>query len=91
MGTGAETNWPQNSSGERKATIFMRVAQALFPEMYEQEPKTLADRVKAKIEWYVIFILQSISCLYSLVLEQAHCTVSEARQATSGDWRWHWG
>src|ERR1700728_1733356 len=87
----AETNCLQNSSGERKATIFMRIAQALFPELYEQEPKTLADRVKAKIEWYVTFIFQSISSLYSLVLEQAHCAVSEACQATSGDWCWHQG
>jgi hypothetical protein len=56
MGTQAETNCLQNSSGERKTTIFMRIAQASFPEMYAQEPKTLADRVKAKIEWYVIHI-----------------------------------
>src|SRR5882762_11189501 len=47
----------QNSSGEQKTAIFQRIGQALFPAMYEQEPKTVADRVKSKIEWYVQWCL----------------------------------
>ncbi|KZP08127.1 hypothetical protein FIBSPDRAFT_666447, partial [Athelia psychrophila] len=43
----------EKTTGERKITIFQWIGEALFPEFFALEPRTITDRVKAKTEWLV--------------------------------------
>lgn len=47
----------QNTSGERKTTVYRRVGKALFPDLYNQEPTTVGDRMKSKVERCDIYYL----------------------------------
>lgn len=47
----------QNTSGECKTTVYRRVGKALFPDLYNQEPTTVGDRMKSKVERCDIYYL----------------------------------
>ncbi|KAJ6555530.1 hypothetical protein B0H10DRAFT_1690033, partial [Mycena sp. CBHHK59/15] len=40
----------ENTSGDRKITVYERIAQEMFPEEYKDHSKTLGARVKGKTE-----------------------------------------
>ncbi|KAJ7740346.1 hypothetical protein B0H16DRAFT_1424231 [Mycena metata] len=41
----------ENTSGDKKVTVYKRIGQAIVPEFYELEPATVGDRCRAKIDW----------------------------------------
>ncbi|KAJ7184067.1 hypothetical protein C8R46DRAFT_882667 [Mycena filopes] len=40
----------ENTSGDNKIKVFERIASKLFPDEYQEHPKTLGKRVKGKVE-----------------------------------------
>ncbi|KZP09652.1 hypothetical protein FIBSPDRAFT_687819, partial [Athelia psychrophila] len=49
----AGTKKGEKTTGERKITIFQRIGEALFPDFYALEPRTVTDHTKAKTEWLI--------------------------------------
>jgi len=41
----------ENTSGDRKTTVYKRIAQVLLPEHFAIDPSKSGDRVKSKIEY----------------------------------------
>jgi hypothetical protein len=42
----------QNTSGESKVAVYSRIAQKMFPDDFREHSKTLANRVKSKVDEY---------------------------------------
>jgi hypothetical protein len=40
----------QNTSGERKVTVYKRIGQAVLPDLFTLDPNVVADRIKGKLE-----------------------------------------
>ncbi|KAF8156110.1 hypothetical protein B0H34DRAFT_752270 [Crassisporium funariophilum] len=40
----------ENTSGETKVTVYNRIAEAILPDMYALDPRTVGKHVKSKLE-----------------------------------------
>jgi hypothetical protein len=45
-----DRSFSQNTSGERKVTVYKRIGQALVPNLFAINPNVVADRMKGKLE-----------------------------------------